>query len=328
MDDKGQKSFWDRPEGTTGMIFGFGALGAALWAVFTYIVPWLITAALSGIVLLILGLVLAFMVALIANGTTWAMYQVAMRWITGFIIELDPIGIMRGYVKDLKERLVVLIERTATVAGEKRSLKNKIDENEKNAKLALQMASKAKDAHNQGQFVLKARKAGLLTESNRDLSELYGVLERTHSYLIKARESTEFMIEDLQTRIEVKGERRKAIRSAYSAVSAAQSVIRGDMNKRALFEQALEVEAADYGMKLGKMEEFIDTSGNFLDSLDLRSGVYEEEALKQLETWEQQSDKLLFGEDNHLLLTHNPTEAFPVAEAKEAAYAELFKVKK
>jgi hypothetical protein len=46
---------------------------------------------------------------------------------------------------------------------------------------------------------------------------------------------------------------------------------------------ALEAMAEDVGQKVGEMERFMDVSRNFMDSIDLQNGVFEEEGLAMLE---------------------------------------------
>ena len=41
------------------------------------------------------------------------------------------------------------------------------------------------------------------------------------------------------------------------------------------------------------MEQFKDMSSNFMDSVDLQNGVFEEQGMKMLEEWEKKSSLLL-----------------------------------
>ena len=42
----------------------------------------------------------------------------------------------------------------------------------------------------------------------------------------------------------------------------------------------------DVNQKVGEMERFMEMSENFMQSVDLQNGVFEEEGLKMLEKWE------------------------------------------
>jgi hypothetical protein len=50
------------------------------------------------------------------------------------------------------------------------------------------------------------------------------------------------------------------------------------------------------------MERFMDMSTNFMDSVDLQNGVFEEEGLKMLEMWEKEGASLLLGDQKENLL--------------------------
>jgi hypothetical protein len=70
------------------------------------------------------------------------------------------------------------------------------------------------------------------------------------------------------------------------------SIISGDPDQRAIFDQALETLATDVSTKVGEMERFMDTSRNLMNSIDLQNGVFEEEGLQLLEKWEKESPLL------------------------------------
>jgi hypothetical protein len=54
------------------------------------------------------------------------------------------------------------------------------------------------------------------------------------------------------------------------------------------------------------MERFMEVSQSFMQSIDLQNGVFEEEGLKMLEKWENESVSLLLGgEKESLILKSN-----------------------
>ena len=59
---------------------------------------------------------------------------------------------------------------------------------------------------------------------------------------------------------------------------------------------AMEAVAEDVAGKVGEMERFMEMSANFMDSVDLQNGVFEEEGIKMLEQWEKNSTLMLLGE--------------------------------
>jgi len=53
---------------------------------------------------------------------------------------------------------------------------------------------------------------------------------------------------------------------------------------------------------VGEMERFMELSANFMDSIDLQNGVYEERGLEMLEKWEKEGISFLLGDQKQLLI--------------------------
>jgi hypothetical protein len=90
--------------------------------------------------------------------------------------------------------------------------------------------------------------------------------------------------------------------ASHSAMISAMSIISGDKDKRAMFDMALEAIADDVANKVGEMERFMDMSENFMKSVDLQNGIFEEEGLKMLEKWEKEGVSVILGEQKESLL--------------------------
>ena len=116
-------------------------------------------------------------------------------------------------------------------------------------------------------------------------------------------ENSQIMQEDIADQVEVKEQERKAIHASNSAMRSAMSVIKGDKDKRAMFDQALEAVADDVSQKVGEMERFMELSDNFMKSIDLQNGVFEEEGVKMLEKWESEGVSKLLGSEKASLIS-------------------------
>jgi hypothetical protein len=193
-------------------------------------------------------------------------------------------------------------KQISSLKGQMVRLKTIMIENERTIENNLKLASKAKDNDKKAVMILKSRKAGRLKESNMRLDELYKKMELLYRVLVKMYENSEIMLEDIQDQVMVKEQERKAIRASHSAMKSAMNIIAGNSDKREMFDQALEVIAEDVSMKIGEMEQFMELSGSFMDSIDLQNGVFEEEGLELLDKWEKEGVSLLLGEDKDLLL--------------------------
>lgn len=299
------KSFWKRPEGVTGAIV-LGSLIVIGGFLIISNLPVLIALAqntlyLAGM-LLVLGAIVYMVLDPRMRNLVWYMYKSVMRWITGIFVQIDPIGILKSYVDDLKDNLRKMNKQISQLRGQMHKLREIIHNNNKTIQSNLDMASRAKATNQQAIMVLKSRKAGRLKESNMRLEDLHKKMEILYRVLVKMYENSEIMLEDVQDQVMVKEQERKAIRSSHSAMKSAMNVISGDKDKRAMFDAALEAIADDVSQKVGEMERFMELSDNFMKSVDLQNGIFEEEGLAMLEKWEKEGVSLLLGSQKKMLL--------------------------
>lgn len=299
------KSFWKRPEGVTGAIVLGSVIVIGGWLILSNL-PLLIALAqntlyLAGM-LLVLGAIVYMVLDPRMRNLVWYMYKSVMRWVTGLFIQIDPIGILKSYVDDLKDNLRKMNKQISQLRGQMHKLREIIHNNNKTIQSNLDLASRAKATNQQAIMVLKSRKAGRLKESNMRLEDLHKKMEILYRVLVKMYENSEIMLEDVQDQVMVKEQERKAIRSSHSAMRSAMNVISGDKDKRAMFDAALEAIADDVSQKVGEMERFMELSDNFMKSVDLQNGIFEEEGLAMLEKWEKEGVSLLLGSQKQMLL--------------------------
>ncbi|MBE7653789.1 PspA/IM30 family protein [Tenacibaculum finnmarkense] len=305
MENFTPKSFWEKPEGKTGMFFTALLAGGSMYFLYKAL-PYLINIVENT---LHLGLLLAGLGALIymildpkMRNLVFYMYKSFMRWITGLFILIDPIGILKSYIDDLKDNLKKMNKQIAVLKGQMRRLQQIMNENKKNINNNLKLASAAKEKDKKGIMILKSRKAGRLRESNLKLDELYRKMEILYRVLTKMYENSEILVEDIEDQVMVKEQERKAIRASHSAMKSAMNIISGNNDKKEMFDRALEAIADDVSMKIGEMERFMEMSNGFMDSIDLQNGIFEEEGLDLLDKWEKEGVSLILGNQKDLLV--------------------------
>lgn len=325
------KSFWKKPEGKTGMLF-MGLLGAGgLYGLYK-VLPFLIQIAENtlylGVLLAVLGALIYMVLDPKMRNLIFYMYKSFMRWITGIFIQIDPIGILKSYIDDLKGNLRKMNKQIAVLKGQMKRLQQIIYDNKKSINSNLKLASAAKEKDKKGIMILKSRKAGRLQESNLKLDGLYKKMEVLYRVLIKMYENSEILLEDIEDQVMVKEQERKAIRASHSAMKSAMNIISGNNDKKEMFDRALEVIAEDVSMKIGEMERFMDMSTNFMDSIDLQNGIFEEEGLELLEKWENEGVSLILGNQKDLLVhdQHSVDLDAPIVKTKTQnnQYSDLF----
>jgi hypothetical protein len=307
------KSFWERPEGTTGMLsialLGVGGffLAQALLPTIIAVLGMAITAVGQAIVLTGLCVALAAILYVLTNKRFQTLVSYAfksiMRKVTGAFVEIDPIGIMKNYIDDLKSRQADMDAGIEKLNGQVKICQQKIRANETGYEKAMATAKVAHEKEMQGAFAVNARQAGRLERLNNEtLIPLLKTMELNLRALRKYREVTDTVILDITNEVEARKVERDMILASHSVIQAAKKIMNGDPDKKELFDQAMEFVVQDYGMKLGEIENFIETSKGFVEGLDLQNGVYQEEALKKMQAWEQRADSILLGDNKRLML--------------------------
>lgn len=303
------KSFWQRPEGVTGGLFLVAGITAAAY----YLLPILTKIVWEGVNLAIgLGVLGGLVYILLdpkVRNLVWYMYKSIMRWITGIFVQIDPIGILKSYIDDLKSSLGKMSTQIANLKGQMYKLSEMIKQNQRDIQNNLGLASKAKEVGRDSIMVLKARKAGRLQESNMKLDDLYKRMEVLYRVLVKMYENSEIMLEDLKDQVSVKEQEYKAIKASHSAMRSAQAILSGNSDKKYMYDMALEAMANDVGQKVGEMERFMDMSRNVMDSIDLQNGVFEEEGLELLEKWEKEGVSMLLGGEKQSIINQSKNAA-------------------
>lgn len=292
------KSFIQRPEGKAGLLVGAGILVGAGYLLYKAL-PFLIELAqntlyLAGMII-VLGALLYMVFDPKMRSLIWYMYKSVMRTITGWFVQIDPIGILKSYVEDLEDNLRKMGTQIGNLKGQMRKLQNIMDENKASIDMNLKMASKAKEMDKDQHMILSSRKAARLTDTNEKYNVLYQKMEVLYRILTKMYSNSEILLEDTRDQVKVKEQERAAIRASHSAMKSAMNIISGNSDKRAMFDQAMESIADDVAMKVGEMERFMEMSSNFMDSIDLQNAVFEEDGMKMLEQWEKDSTLMLAG---------------------------------
>ena len=292
------KTFGQKPEGTTGAIFLAAIIGGIGYLLFKYSAAILamLTNTLGIVALLaVLGVIIYMVLDPKWRTLVSYMYKSIMRWITGVFVTIDPIGILKNYISDLQDNLQKMGTQIGNLKGQMRKLVTIVDENNKEINNSMLIAKKAKEQNNESAMLLASRKAARLQESNEKYTALHNKMTILYRVLTKMYSNSEILIEDTTDQVKVKEQERTAIRASHSAMRSAMSIIKGDADKRAMFDQAMEVIADDVANKVGEMERFMEMSSSFMNSIDLQNGVFEEQGLKMLEEYEKNSTLMLLG---------------------------------
>jgi hypothetical protein len=334
-----KRAFWSKTEGKWGMGIILLAIAAAVIGLNT-IGPAILGALGVAIALTSKSLVLAALAGL--GWVTWMVvsneqvqnlvsffFKSGVRKLTGIMVEIDPIGIMRNFISSLRDRRETMAKNISALSGQVTTVEQKIIDNQRLADKALAEAAQAKKTGNSMLMTVSSKQNGRLLEYTARLEGIVAKMKVLLQLLRKYYDASGAVIADLNNEVNIQEDQRKMMFSAYSAMTAAKEIIMGEGNRRELFDMAMDNVKDSYGQKLGEIEDFMTMSQSFIDGVDLQNGVFEEEALKKIAAWESKVDSLLIGNDKRQILETAGTSSIPIFNANtmnqgSSDYATLF----
>lgn len=328
------KSFWDKPEGKTGLLFiGIGVIALLFFG--NVIAPFLIAALQNTLHAMVLGGIVLAIVTLAMNQKfrflIGNMFKSIMRFITGMFITIDPIGILKNYIEVMEKKIQGIENNILKLTGQKRNIYENIQRSREEAENHMRMASAAKNQGKNEEAVLYARKGARAKESADNFEVIHKKMELLYNVLDRMKKSVNFLLEDTKDEVRVKEIEYKSIKAAHKAMSSAQDLINGS-SERELFEQSMEHLATDIGQKLGEMDRFMDLSEQFMSGVDIQNGAWDEKGLEMLTAWENESTLIDYADKKALpqaspsanSMLQGNSQAATVA-AKSNSFDSLFK---
>lgn len=325
------KSFWERKEGTTGMIaIGLGVLGIALSADFIIaLFGKMIMMLGQGITIAVLGTILFAFLMIVTNKKFQTlmsyMFKSAMRAITGWFVEIDPIGIMKNYIAESEKKRESMSESIAKLRGQIRLCEKNISDNEEIYSRSVREFKVAKETNKQAAATLAARQMERMEKmNNTQLKPILAQMVTHQRALDKYYEATGVIVQDMKSEVDAQQKLREMMKASYGAMSMAKKIMQGG-DERELYDMAFESAVNDYGMKLGEIENFMENSKGFIESLDIANGVADAKALERLKAWEAQADSVVLGNEKRNLLEQQPVEGYVIPAPKIVDYSELLR---
>ena len=226
----------------------------------------------------------------------WFGWKAAMRALTGFIIELDPIAIMRGYAEHFGNLIEEIKAAMAGLRGQIKNLQDNIKTNNAQIQRSLTLASQAKALMNENPSMkntvaLEGSKAIQLEDSNKILQNMLDMLVKHMNTCQTMLEASLFNQKKLETTIDIKSRERDSIEAMYKAMSRFNRLIQGDKELE-VFNMAIEAENNFVFQTLGEIEQFTDDSKNFLQTTALDKMANEADAFAKIDAWEKKSQEL------------------------------------
>jgi len=286
------KSFWKRPEGPFGMVVLAAIIVGAGVGLYV-ILPFLITLLTN--TLYAAGLVAALIAVLwLAFNPTFRaavrnLFQYMVRWFASWVVETDPIGILRNNLDDMKKAKSDLDQTLQRFAGSderlQRSIAAKNDEitglGHKAAK-AEQMAAAASDPMEKERLMLERQtfleKAGMLMQGVKQLQALEDQTSKMLKTFQHWSQIADSKIQRTENKVGFLAEQRKMILDAKATLGVGQRLLRGNPEQLKMVDMALDYLEEDTSRTLGEIREFSRYTDRLLTDDQIESGAAADEA--------------------------------------------------
>jgi hypothetical protein len=284
------KSYWERPGGKAGVFIGLGLLALIAY----FVVPILTTIVWNtlnfGIALVCLGVFLYCVTHRKLRLSLFYLYEIIMKKLVGFVIELDPFIIAEDYIGDMEKQRETLYNQSIDVDGQKEKIDLKLNEKEKEMNNMLAKAKAAKDNNMMPELGNATRQVARINEYIKQLAPIRDSLAKIGDYLTKVHKNSGYLIEDAKNELELKKDLYKSVTSGNQALNSAMKIFKGDPEKKLMVEQSMEYLKDDIAGKLASMKKAISYSTDFMRSIDLDNATFEVEGLKMLEAYDSDSE--------------------------------------
>jgi hypothetical protein len=295
------KSFWKRPEGPFGMVVLVALIVGAAVGIYI-ILPFLITLLTNTLYAAALTAVLIAVLWLAFNPTFRTavrnLFQSTVRWFASWVVETDPIGILRNNLDDMKKEKGNLDQTLQRFAGSDERLQRSIAaKNDEIATLghkatkAEQMAAAATDPMERERLMLERQtfleKAGMLMQGVKQLQALQEQTSKMLSTFQHWSQIADSKIQRTENKVSFLAEQRKMILDAKATLGVGQSLLRGNPEQLKMVDMALDYLEEDTSRTLGEIREFSRYTDKLLTDDQIESGAMADEAASKFAEFNQ-----------------------------------------
>jgi FtsZ-binding cell division protein ZapB len=292
------KSFWKRPEGKPGMLLLAAVIGVGGFYTWGKVVPFVLTTLQSTFwsTIYLVALLAIFDVAFGITGVGKQIrtvginvFQSLARAIAWTYTTIDPIGILRNNLDEMKNEKNSLDQTVQRFAGSEERLKRRIEEKKseltvfgRKAEKAQQLMAVTRDNLEKERLSLEREtnlgKAGLLMQGVKQLEALH---VETSKMLVTFRQWSQVAdakIQRTEYKVDFLADQRKMILDAKATLGAGQRLLRGNPEQLKMVDMALEYLEEDTARTLGEIREFSRYTDKLLTDDQIENSVAADEA--------------------------------------------------
>lgn len=271
-----KRKLWEQPGGKLGVVVLVLILIGAL--IFFYrILPYLIILAENtlyfAILLGVIGLITFLCLDKRFRRVVSVGYFILMRKITSWFVNIDPIAIIERRLSSMEKSIQKMNESMGRLLGQIRKLQGSIESKKEEMEKLLQRAQVYRAKGNKDAAIIDERQIARLEKYINKLLGLLNDSKRWYESLDKLSQMAKLTVLDTRNEVNMQKEEYEMAKQQHKIFRSVMSIMEGDPDELALFNEALEVMRTDIEMKLGEMERVISSTGGLIDQFEADNEV-------------------------------------------------------
>lgn len=202
------------------------------------------------------------------------LYMMAIRFLVGAVIKLDPIAILEDTISKMYKSINNVEDKMGKLNGIRLDLKEKIKKKKKDLKECLDRLSLAQKNGKADLVALEDRQSIRLRDLTQEYIDLQASTENWYGTLSKIAEAAKITVQDAENEVAAQKERYELIKTSHSAFKSAMSILNGDPDQLAYYNQAFQFINDDIMNKIGEMDRIINSTGGVIDKIDMNKEIY------------------------------------------------------
>jgi hypothetical protein len=226
------------------------------------------------------------------------LFQNTVRFFASWVVETDPIGILRNNLDDMKKAKSDLDQTLQRFSGSderlQRSIAAKSDEINnlgRKAAKAQQMAAAAADPMEKERLALERQtfleQAGMLMQGVKQLQALEDQTSKMLKTFQHWSQIADSKIQRTENKVNFLAEQRKMILDAKATLGVGQQLLRGNPEQLKMVDMALDYLEDDTARTLGEIKEFSRYTDKLLTDDQIESGAAADEAAARFAEFNQ-----------------------------------------
>lgn len=204
-------------------------------------------------------------------------YMIFIQKLIGIAVKIDPVAICRDKIRLMKRRIGLIEDRMGKLNGVIHDLTAKVAQKKNDFEDCMRRFKVAEKKYNDGKISREAvlvedRQSVRLADLIKDYADLLESTKKWYNVLSKVAEKANFTVEDAENELDAKEEKYNIVKLSHSTFKSAMSVIKGDPDELAIYNQAFNFINEDIMAKIGEMDRVLN-QGGLLEKIDIDNEV-------------------------------------------------------